>query len=243
MRKISQPRTGSHRPYYTEQRLDAMVTEELRRVDLLPEVAGPIRVERFIEKRFNIVPSYEDLPVGLLGMTCFGQEGVQGVVIAKSLTEERSTVAERRINSTLAHEAGHMLLHEDLFKAQSSDDTGALFEEDLDTPRQRILCREDVLNLLDGTRTRHRYDGRWWEYQANMVIGALLLPRCLVDNMLSPFLVSQGQLAVVHVLDDERRVEAIQTLSDAFEVNPAVARIRVDAMYPALPAGSGQLPL
>lgn len=243
MKTIGQLRAGSRRPYYTEQQLDAIATEELRRVDLLPEVASPIRVERFIEKRFNIVPSYEDLPAGLLGITCFGPEGAQDVVIAKSLTEERSTVAERRINSTLAHEAGHMLLHEDLFKAHSSDDARALFKEDLDIHHQRVLCREDALNLLDGTRTEHRYDGRWWEYQANMVIGVLLLPRCLVDNILSPFLVLQGQLAVVHVLDDERRTEAIQVLSDTFDVNPIVARIRVDAMYPASPAGNRQLPL
>ena len=71
----------------------------------------PIRVDRFIEKRYRIVPQYEDILDGILGFTRFGAKGPEEVVVSRSLSEEGSRVAERRMNSTLAHEAGHMLLH------------------------------------------------------------------------------------------------------------------------------------
>ena len=51
--------------------------------------------------------------------------------------------------------------------------------------------------------------------------------------------VPSGML-VVEVLDEQRREQAIRTLSHIFDVNPVVARIRTNEIYPA---ETGQLRL
>ena len=100
-------------------------------------------MDRFVEKRFGVVPRYDDLPSGILGFTRFGSGGAEEVVLSRSLSEDGSRVAERRLNSTLAHEAGHMLLHGHLFVLERR--RAPLFPEELDATNQRILCRTDAV--------------------------------------------------------------------------------------------------
>lgn len=228
------------RPYYEDQEIETIVTEELHRVDLLPTAPKPIRVDRFIEKRFGIVPQYDNLSVGTLGFTRFGAKGPEEVVVSRALSEEGSRVAERRLNSTLAHEAGHMLLHGHLFALERRAESRSLFEDGLDENRQAILCRESTVGPPPESAGAGGYDGRWWEYQANQVIGALLLPRQLVTEALGSILVSEGRLRVRR-LDDTRREKAVRLLAHVFDVNPAVARIRVGGIFPV--TARGQLPL
>src|SRR5579862_1586261 len=93
--------------YYTDADIENLCCDELRNVGLLPSTPEPVRVDRFIEKRFKVTPGYENLPDGILGLTKFGPRGVEEVVIANSIEEFGSVAAERRIRSTLAHECGH----------------------------------------------------------------------------------------------------------------------------------------
>ena len=79
--------------------------------------------------------------------------------------------------------------------------------------------------------TMHRYNGRWWEYQANQMIGALLLPRLLAREALSSFLIAQGQLGADAIGSNKAGRSRFSCLSDVFDVNPAVARIRVDDRF------------
>lgn len=218
-------------PYYEDHEIESIALDELRGVGLLPSSPEPIRVERFIEKRFHVVPTYDDLQDGVLGFTRFGSEGVAEVVISRALAEEGVSVAERRINSTLAHEAGHMLLHTYLFALELRGGSASLFNDDLDQRQQKILCRTDAVSGSARTESPRRYDGRWWEVQANMVIGALLLPGPLVSRTVEPLLAPQGQLGV-KVLDPNRRDDAVRLLATTFDVNPVVARIRLKALYP-----------
>jgi hypothetical protein len=51
--------------------------------------------------------------------------------------------------------------------------------------------------------------------------------------------VQSGSLGAV-TLDEKRRDEAVRTLADIFDVNPIVAKIRVNELYVA---GTGQLRL
>ena len=228
------------RPYYEESDIESIATDELSNVGLLPATPQPIRVDRFIEKRYGIVPQYEDVPDGILGFTRFGPKGPVEVVVSRSLSEEGTRVAERRMNSTLAHEAGHMLLHGHLFALERRAETRSLFKDELVEKKQTILCRTDIVaDTPEGTRNRG-YDGRWWEFQANKVIGVLLLPRQLVHEALDPILVSKGLLGI-RALDDMRREEAVHRLADAFDVNPVVARIRIGELFPT--SANGQLTL
>ena len=227
-------------PYFEESEMESIAIDELRGVDLLPTAPGPVRVERFIEKRFGIVPEYDNLAESILGFTRFSSNGPEAVVLSRALSEDGGRVAERRMNSTLAHEAGHMILHGHLFALQRRAGSRPLFEDDLDEKQQAILCRSGTVGFLSEHITTHRYNGRWWEYQANQMIGALLLPRLLVSDALGSFLVAQGHLGLTH-LDPTRREEAVCHLADVFDVNPVVARIRVDEIFPVF--AEGQLTL
>ena len=224
------------RPYFEESEMESIAIDELRSVDLLPTAPGPIRVDRFIEKRFGIVPEYETLQADLLGYTRFGSNGAEAVVVSRSLAEEDNRVAERRLNSTLAHEAGHMLLHGRLFALQKRARSRSLFEDDLDEKNRTILCRSGNIGTPSESTRLHRYDGQWWEYQANRMIGTLLAPRLLVSDALDSFLIVQGQLGLTR-LDPIRREEAVLCLADVFDVNPAVARIRVAEIFPVVAIG------
>jgi hypothetical protein len=219
-------------PYFTPNQIDNMCCDELRGVGLLPSSPEPIRIDRFIEKRFNVSPQYEDLPNGVLGFTRFGKNGVKAVVISAALDAEGGKVAGRRVRTTIAHEGGHGLLHAHLF---ALDDIPLhLFDKDSHSGDQ-ILCRD----VHGDEKKTHRYDGRWWEVQANRAMSSLLCPRPLVLGAMKPFLTPAGLLGV-EVLAENRREEAVRSLAEVFDVNPAVTRIRIAEMYPAQ---TGQLPL
>lgn len=228
--KIIPSKSGQfrERPYFKEGEIDRMCADELRKAGLYPKEPGPIRIDRFVEKRFSLTPTYDDLPDGVLGFTKFGAKGVVEIVIARSLDDENSVIAERRVRSTMAHEAGHGLAHTAFIAmANGSRD---LFTEGPN--KDSVLCR--------GVHGYGRYSGEWWEFQANEAIGGLLLPRDLVARALQPYLVDLGSL-LGPTLDPARREKAITEMAELFNVNPAVSRIRIEGMYP-LDTG-GQLTL
>jgi len=78
----------AEQPFYVPAEIESICTDELQRVGLLPKTPSPVRIDRFIEKRFEVQPSYEDLPAGLLGFTHFGPKGVERVVVSKALDVE-----------------------------------------------------------------------------------------------------------------------------------------------------------
>ena len=234
MRAVRSKGSSGSRPFFTDDEMERTATEELRALDLLPSSPQAIRIDRFVEKRFgNSCVRYEQLEGGVLGYTQFGRRGVEAIIVSRALSEERSRVAERRINTTLGHEAGHGLLHAHLFALDSFPI--ALFENASEVTPTRILCRE----ATPAADRQRRYDGRWWEFQANRMMGALLLPRPLVHACLSSLFAKAGTLGAV--LPDAERPAAARLLSDVFDVNPIVAQIRVQTLY--APIDSSQLTL
>src|SRR3990172_6177290 len=133
-------------PFYKADEIERMCASELREAGLYPARPEPIRVERFIEKRFKVTPAYEDLPDGVLGWTKFGATGVDSIIVSRSLGDADGVVAERRVTSTLAHEAGHGLLHAHLFVLGLEN--MSLFPKGADVDSSRILCRD--LNMPGG---------------------------------------------------------------------------------------------
>ncbi len=219
----------SERPHFEPGEIDRMCLDELRKADCLPATPEPIRIDRFIEKRFNVVPEYDDLPDGVLGYTRFSKQGVEAIVVAKALDTDGGKVAERRIRTTLAHEGGHGLLHAYLFAVE---DAGASLFNSEPKDKDKILCRD-----VQGESGRQGgYDGRWSEYQANRAIGGLLLPKKLVGMALQPYMAPAGSLGVP-TLDQKRRGEAERALAEIFDVNPVVARLRIADLYPFVQGG------
>jgi hypothetical protein len=223
---------SSKQPYYTPSQIDQICCDELRKEGLFPGSPEAIRIDRFIEKRFKVSPQYQDLPTGVLGFTRFDKNGVKAVVISAALDAEGGKVAERRVRTTVAHEAGHGLLHAHLF---ALDEIPLhLFDKESHTGDQ-ILCRD-----VQGDERKSRgYDGRWWEYQANRAMGGLLCPLLLVQEAMKPFLKPSGKLGLA-VLPDNGREPSIRSLAEIFDVNPVVARIRINELFPTQ---TGQMPL
>lgn len=215
------------RPFFSQEEIEVLCYEELTKVGLMPAQPEAIRIERFIEKRFKISPMYEELPPGVLGFTRFNPKtGVEAIIIARSLAEEETRTAERRINSTLAHEAGHGLLHAHLFV--DSAQAKQLFGDEYDPKTPKILCRDE----LAGTGRKTSYDGRWWEFQANQTIGALLMPKKLLESALAgDVLKSAGTFGLPQIKPNDR-AKAVGILSKVFNVNPAAAKIRLDQLFP-----------
>lgn len=194
----------------------------------MPDSPAAVRIDRFIERHFGTSPRYERLPGNVLGLTEFGRDGVKAIVVTATLDAEGSTVAERRIRTTLAHEAGHGLLHARLFKL--GEKPRSLFGDGHNRPE--IMCR-DVLGAAPETRT---YDGKWWEYQANRAIGGLLMPRHLVYQAVEPFCGPAGRLGLPS-LDEALRERATRQMAELFDVNPVVARLRLAEIFPIPEAG------
>jgi uncharacterized protein DUF955 len=186
--------------HYELEEIESLCLAALSSVDLLPLSPAPVRIERFVEKRFGLTPEYrDDLPRGILGFSEIDASGPLRIVLNPALTE-------RRLRTTIAHEAGHCLLHAPLYRSGSAD---------------AILCR-------DSDVARAAYGGRWWEYQANVAIGALLLPRPLLLPALQPHLRSGRSGGPL--LPPSAVSAAIAGLASLFEVNPVVARLRIEAL-------------
>lgn len=226
--KNFRPKRGpfDERPYYESHEIERICEDALRQVNLLPSSPGPIRIDRFIERRFGVTPVYEVLGNGILGFTEFGPKGVQAVVVARALDEEGTKSAERRIRTTLAHEGGHGLLHAHLFVLGKQ--TRPLFGDFTRANAPKVMCRD-----IPNTSATHApgYNNRWWEYQANRAISGLLMPGGLVEVAMAPHLLAQGKLGL-KTLPAANCDRAVKLLADIFDVNPAVARIRILEMYP-----------
>jgi hypothetical protein len=232
--RILPSKTGqfAQRPHFEAGEIDKMCALELHKLGLFPSSPGEVRIERFLERRFGISVEYDDLPPAVLGYTRFGVDRVEAIVISRQLGDEDSSVAERRIRTTMAHEAGHGLMH--LHFINLSGASCPLFGEQ--PTDRRVLCRDEQSSGASGT-----YSGQWWEYQANQAIGGLLMPRSLVKKLVDPYLMDGGKLIAKPVLDPSQRTVAISAVADTFNVNPAAARLRLAVMFPEDP--SGQLSL
>lgn len=205
------------RPYYKDEEVERICTDELRAVGLLPTSPSPVRIERFIEKKYGMSPCYEALPKGVLGLTQFTSSGPNKIVISEELEQQGGLVAERRIRSTLAHEAGHCMLHTHLFAFSSGT---PLFGDVSDPNTPKVLCRDP-----------DSYSGEWWEFQANQAMSVLLLPSELVYEGMQRFLRPAGLLGIPMLHSSERHA-ATRAISELFDVNPIMARIRVEKLFP-----------
>jgi hypothetical protein len=215
----------SERPHFEPAEIDRICDDELRKAGLYPASPQAVRIDRFIEKRFGISHDYQDLPDGVLGYTRFTKTGVDAIIISAALEADKGKAAECRIRTTLAHEAGHGLLHAYLFAL--AEKPAHLFDADSHVD-QKILCRD----VKEGEGPKRAYDGRWWEYQANRAMGGLLCPKALVHDALKPFMRPIGSMGVL-ILDESRRADAVRAVADIFDVNPIVARIRINEMFPS----------
>ncbi len=112
-----------------------------------------------------------ELPKEVLGQTVFQLDGRSEVSVNSDLTadmeELETTGSLGRWRATLAHEAGHILLHRHLYFLDSRQ--GQLFKTALQAPTLMRCLKREV------SFTPRNYD--WREVQANRAMAALLMPR------------------------------------------------------------------
>jgi len=212
--------------FFKPKEMDAMCVQALSEAGLLPAEPQLIRIERFVEKHFECAVAYEEVLEGVLGCTVFEKNGAVKLVAVSPSIDDGTESGTRRTRSTLEHEGGHCLMHPTLFMETESQMSFGGAHENLDFRERRVLCRAG-----DVAAKAKRYDGRWWEYQANRAIGGLLLPRKLVEACVDPLLEASGGLGL-RSLPEDRRNEAERSVASVFDVNPVVARIRLSEMYP-----------
>ena len=203
--------------------------------EFLPDNPKPVRIDRFIEKHFKCPIVYEALPDGVLGCTAFNKDATVKAVFISTSLEDGHLSSERRLRSTLAHEAGHCLMHGSLFLDPGGDHLlrqDGIEIKNVEIKQKRILCRPDDINP---GATQKRYDGRWWEWQANRAIGGFLLPKPLVRDAVRSLL-RESVVTRSPTLANANRPEAEKILAQTFDVNPVVARIRLSEMFP-IPTG------
>ena len=211
---------------YETPEIDDICLDALKQAKLLPSDPEPIKIDLFLGKYFEVPLIYEDMGEGIMGSTVFNSKGaVTGFTIAPWIEEEGTATAERRVRSTLAHEGGHGLLHPKLFIA---DQTAELFSHSSGDHRPRnFLCRSN--DISPSATATPKYDGRWWEWQANRAIGGLLLPRPTVRKLVATYL---EETTFGRRLKESQRAKAENEVAETFDVNPVVARIRLEEMFP-----------
>lgn len=203
--------------------IDQIMTDELRRAGFYPTVDKPeVDIEGFLERRLKpVVPDPADLPPGILGETKFEGPKVVALLVARRLFDGAATdkVIERTLRSTLAHEGGHALLHPMLF--DRGDESPSLFAVPRRDP-EAVLCRDVAAARDKGGKP----GGEWFEFQANVAIGALLTPRSVFLAVLDAFLDATGARDSWTTPTGRALVEA--HLVERFNVGPQVVRIRLD---------------
>jgi hypothetical protein len=205
--------------------IDEICLEALTSQSLLPSEPAPIRIDRFVEKQFKAPLRYEDLGPEHLGCTIFNSSGaVEAILVSRLLEEQNTTPARRRVRSTIAHEAGHGLLHGPLFVEGDSPHS---VSDGLGEKQPLILCRSEDI-LVDALRA---YTGRWWEFQANQAMGSLLLPSALINAFLKRSGIEPSSFAS-HVVTPPEREAIVKKAAVIFDVNPIVVRIRLDSLFP-----------
>jgi Zn-dependent peptidase ImmA (M78 family) len=209
--------------FIPDARIERTCTDALIASGLLPSEPSPIRIDRFIEKQFTVEVGYIDLKkrfgVGVMGACQFSRVGqVHQIFVDLAIGEDDSQLGERRHRSTLAHEAGHGLLHGELFAEK--------FRADEEVASFGILNADDCESVFaEGFSCRGLGDpggGRkneWWEIQANKAMAALLLPKNLVVTHMRSFLNTPAKPTLR---------ETCGSVADVFNVSVTMARYRIE---------------
>ena len=214
-----------------------MMEAELRKASLMPTEEAPVvELEPFVERHLKAtLDQYADLDPSVLGVTHFFDGKSPRISINKVLTgsaldeDESPPGILGRWRATLAHEAGHVLLHRSLFEVAVGN--MSLFGGDEQRAHQLHRClKRDVA---------HGGGGDWREIQANQAMAALLMPKSLFPKLARRVIaqVFPGRDRIPSGSED--RVAAL--LASDVHVSKQAARIRLTTLGLVAPVGQRQL--
>jgi Zn-dependent peptidase ImmA (M78 family) len=170
-----------------------------------------------IEQHVGALDVYADLtPDGhdVEGVTRFKIGTVPDIEISEPLSND--TRRENRFRTTLAHELGHVRLHDRLFQAAFSP--GDLFEH---AREHRLVCKRDT--MVDAPK------GDWLEWQACYASGSYLMPVTALREELKPILAAHGGYTPfpVGAAASDALIEAVMA---RFQVSRDAARVRLSKL-------------
>ena len=126
--------TGERRLWFEENEVEWMMEDELRKAELFPCLADPVvNLESLLETRFGVkLDLHAVLDDDVLGVTHFLSGKKPLVSINKNLTSQAETEEAPdgvlgRWRATMAHEAGHVVLHRGLVEVPYEQ--GSFFSE------------------------------------------------------------------------------------------------------------------
>ncbi|MES2784701.1 MAG: ImmA/IrrE family metallo-endopeptidase [Pseudomonadota bacterium] len=206
------------RPHYSPQELDAesetLVTEFLiRRKGAARFPLSTDDLTSLLEKHVEDLDLYSDLRqlgTDVEGVTLFSQHGKPSVRISAALCESKR---ENRLRTTLSHEFGHVVFHNQLF--ERSRDAQLFDDAEPSAPMQ--ACREgSILNAGQAD---------WMEWQAGHVSGAILMPATYLRSLIADRFPNyvRGNLGFSPALVESM----IEEVKNAFNVSAEAARVRL----------------
>jgi hypothetical protein len=204
---------GGVRLWYAIDEIERITAAALREAELWPgENPCAIDIERLLEVHLGAVVDYSaPLDSLVLGYTSF-QTPVR-VAVNRILTEAAHQPGNRtalaRWRATLAHEAAHILLHSRLY-----------------TPATPAAAK--VRCLRAEIAAPRAVD--WREVQANMGMGALLLPRPIAIATVGRILASVGPVIPPLHVETPVAHQLISGIAVLFAVSRQVALIRLQGL-------------
>jgi hypothetical protein len=238
MRHYRGPR-GDERIWFESSEIEQITSVELRKARLTPTEASPsVDVETFIERHLKVkLDQYAELPPSVLGVTEFFEGKPPVISINKDLTgcaldEDESPPGQLgRWRATLAHEAGHVLLHRSLFEFAVGNMSLFAGSGNNDAGRQLHRCMKRDATYASG--------GDWREVQANQAMAALLMPKSLFMTV--------ARAEVAKVFDGGDAIPSggedciASRLAPMFKVSRQAARIRLQTVGLVAVRGQGQI--
>ena len=223
--------TGRRQVFYEPAEIDNIMSDELTKAGLMPDASVEdvaVDVERFVEGHLGVaLDQHADLEDDVLGITRFVPGAAPRIEINRSLTgsaldsDDTTPGMIGRWRATVAHEAGHVLLHRNLFELD--DMQRQLFAAD-------GACQSSKLMRCLKRDVAYAGGGDPLEIQANMAIGALLMPRSTAQEVVVAEMGRHRlgrQPVQAGSLNHERLVSAV---ARRFTVSKAVARIRMERL-------------
>ena len=224
--------TGERRLWFEENEIEWMMEDELRKAGLFPCLADSVvDLESLLEIQFGVkLDLHAVLDDDVLGVTHFLSGKKPLVSINKDLTSQAETGEAPsgifgRWRATMAHEAGHVVLHRGL--VEEPYEQGSFFSE---------ITKESTSSLLrclkrDVSFRRGDYD--WKEVQANRGMAALLMPARVFRELTLDIFKANNFEGLSEWLPETSSAEfsnLLRELSRRCEVSQEAARIRLESL-------------
>lgn len=235
---------GDRRLWFDPGEIDDMMVDELRRARLLPDPAQEdisVDVEAFIEGYLRLPFDLSaELAPEVLGVTDFVPGREPKISINRDLTgsaldqEDATPGLVGRWRATVAHEACHVLLHRILFEVDDLQ-IGLFSKQEQDpAPEQLMRCLKRDVGF-------DRPASDWREVQANMGMGALLMPKPTFLAAVDQELVRLDATNMPVSAGSPQHDRLVGQLARRFTVSKQAARIRLTSLKVVRPANQLQL--